>query len=180
MRLPPIPVGAGRRLTNADVVITVHNVCALREGEVVLMDRPRFISGYNRSYMGILSLEDVDIESFKSSAQTWVKGKKRFALRDVVATDDLIDVVTQLCEAGAVMCDAMVPNGLRIPKHAFTAGCMEQVERVADACPDLITCSENTAAYKAWCLSIKGSQQVQMLHSRVDPAPLLDLPQVLP
>ena len=69
MRLPAIPVRAGRRLTNADVVITVHNVCALRDGEVVVMDRPRFISGYNRSYMGLLSLEDADIESLKSSAQ---------------------------------------------------------------------------------------------------------------
>ena len=74
MRLPAIPVGAGRRLTNAEVVITVHNVCALRDGEVVAMDRPRFISGYNRSYMDLLSLEDVDIESLKSSSQTWVKG----------------------------------------------------------------------------------------------------------
>ena len=47
------------------------------------------------------------------------------------------------------MHDAKVPNGLRIPKHDSAAGCMEQVERVADACRDLITCTEDTAAYKA-------------------------------
>ena len=98
MRLPPIPVGAGRRLSNADIVITVHKVVALRDHEVVVMDRPRFISGYNRSQMGVLSLEDVDIETLKSSAQKWVKGTPKFALRNIVATDDVIDVVTQICQ----------------------------------------------------------------------------------
>ena len=180
MRLPAIPVGAGKRLTNADIVITVHNTVSLRDHEVLAMDRPRFVAGYNRSYMGLLSLEDVDIESMKSSARKWSKGKKRFAFRDVVATDDIIDVVTQLCEAGAVMSDATVPSGLRIPKLDSHADVMEKVELVAAQCPELLTCTEETAVYKAWHLSIKGSQQVEMLHSRVDPTPLFDLPEVLP
>ena len=180
MRLPSIPVGAGRRLTMADVMITVHNVVGLRDHEVLAMDRPKSISGYNRSYMGLLSLEDVDIESLKLTARKWVKGSNRFALRDVVASDDLIDVVTQPCRAGAVMKDATVLNGFRIPKHDSTEGSMEQVERVVAAIPDLVTCTEDTAAYKAYCLTVKGSQQVEMLHSRVDPSPLSDLPAVLP
>ena len=145
MRLPPIPVGAGR-LTMADVVITVHNVAGPRDHEVLAMDRPKFISGYNRSYMGLLSLEDVDIESLKLTARKWVKGTKRFALRDVVAGDDLIDVITQLCGAEAVMKDATTPNGLRIPKHDSIQGSVEQVESVVAACPDLVTYTKDTAA----------------------------------
>ena len=99
MRLPSIPVAAGRRLTNADIVITLHHTVARRDPEeVVVIDRPRFIAGYTPSYLGVLALEDVDVEVLKSKAQTWARGRQMFAFRHVVATDDVVDVVTELCQ----------------------------------------------------------------------------------
>ena len=57
---------------------------------------------------------------------------------------------------------------------------MAQVERIAELCHDLITCTEDTSAHKAWCLSIKGAQQIELLHGRINPAPLFKLQDELP
>ena len=116
----------------------------------------------------------------KSTAEEWVKGKQQFALRDVVATDDVVSVVTQLCVAGALLSTDRTPAGLRISKSASEAGNLELFEQLADRLPNFIVCTEDIAEHKTWHLSIQAAQQVEMLHTCVQATPLFALPDVPP
>ena len=117
MRLPAMPVASGRRLGKPDIVVLMHAIFAHRLNEVLLQDRPQRIAGYTQSRMGMLGLGDMSVDALRASTKEWDGAPKTFLLSGVVATDEIIDTVTQLVEAGAIVRqDGRLPSVLRVPK----------------------------------------------------------------
>ena len=71
----------------------------------------------------------------QTHSRQWSRGAIKYCWSRVVATDDVIEVVTQFVLAGAT---AGKPIGMRVPKHASGKIDLERVHQIADACPDLI------------------------------------------
>ena len=100
MRLPTIPLASGRRLTSADIVVTVHESAAELPECIASIDRPQFISGYSPSRMGLLCLDGMNLESLQEHSMQWKPGMKKYMINGVVATEGNLNVITKLVLAG--------------------------------------------------------------------------------
>ena len=181
MRLPAMPVASGRRLTQSDIVVTLHDIISHRPDRVLLQDRPRHVAGYKPGRIGVLSLGDMSVDSMRSSVKQWDKGEKTFVLSGIAPVDETIDTFTLLVSAGAVSSqDGRVAGALRVPKDESHAAQAASLENMAALFPLLVKCVEDTEVHKAWVLTTEGTRRVEVLHGRVNAMPLFDLPLVLP
>ena len=177
MRLPRMPLASARRLNHSDIVVSLHSMVSNCPGEVLLQDAPQRVAGYTQSYMGLLSLNDVDIAHLKANTKEWTGTSKKFVWSSVVATEEIVNVVSQLVQAGAhVRQDGTTPCPLQVPKHPSHADLLAQVTSVAQSFPQFVTCLEDTEVHQAWALTMEGTKQVEMLHGRTNPSLVFELP----
>ena len=180
MRKTAMPVASGRRLGKSDIVVSMHAIVAHRLNEVLLQYRQQRIAGYTQTRMGVLSLGDMSIDILKANTKQWGAPKK-FLLSGVVATDEIIDTVTQLVEAAAIVRqDGRLPSVLRAPKSQSYDDQLASLDGIATLFPLLVTCVEDTAMHRAWALTAEGTRRVEMVHGRIGPMPLFKLPLVQP
>ena len=122
----------------------------------------------------------MDIVDLRQYAMEWKNGGQKYMLMNTTATDDVIDVVSQLVESKAITGQDGKTHGMRIPKDASCNELLERVHSMADRCPDALVCLENTDFHEAWGLTAKATSEIEMLHSRTNPSPCFELPPSLP
>ena len=181
MRLPTVPIASGRRLTSADIVVTVHETVCESPGQISSIDRPQFISGYTPSRMGLLCVDDMNLETMQETSLQWKPGEKKYMINGIVTPEDNISIVTEFVKAAAMTTETGRSNVLRIPKNdPSSSGLLQRVHEFADFSPTLVTRVEETDVHEGWCLSIEASKKIELIHTRVEPTHMFKLPPTLP
>ena len=181
MRLPTIPLASGRRLTSADIVVTVHESASELPECVSSIDRPQFVSGCTSSRMGLLCLHGMKLESLQEHSMQWKPGKKKYMIHGIVATEDNINVITELVQAAAITTATGPSAIMRIAKDdPASSGLLQSVREFAEMCPTYMTRLENTNVHERWCISLEGTNKLELLHQRIEPSHVFKLPPALP
>ena len=180
MRLPQVPVFAGRRLTSADIVVSVHECVTESHEHIATIDRPQFLSGYTPSRMGLLCLADMNIEHLQEHTMQWTLGEKQFMINGIAPTDNTLSVITQFVTASAITNSTGRVDVMRIPKDTSSNDLLLLVHEFAERCSTYVTRVEDTSAHESWCLTLEGTKRLEVVHIRKDPIPVFKLPPTLP
>ena len=103
LRVPKLSLASGRRLRPDDVVISTHAlVSALPDASYVDATPGKTSTpGSANAQVGILSASSCDPNCLIEGSRAWDECSVAYCLSNVVASDDLVIVVTRLVMAGA-------------------------------------------------------------------------------
>ena len=179
---PWISVGAGRRLGDEDIVVSIHEMVSCLAGSRFVVARPKHVGVSGKNTLGVLSVLGLEPAVLRAHTMSWHSDEKAYCIRGVVADDHAIDLVTRLVSAGAFPCGPLDAKPLEVAKVAEQLHIHERLVEMSHpaAHPDLVQCLGDTHVSSKWALTAKGASQLEMLHVRRSPTPVFELPASVP
>ena len=165
LRVPKVSLASGRRLRPDDVVISTHLSVTTSPDASYVDATPGKTStpGSANAQVGILSATSCDPNCLIDGSRAWDECSVAYCLSNVVASHDVVIVVTRLVMAGAYRSSGGAVGQLDVVKVPEEAIFEMALRELAAWLPNSITMISDDALSSAWRLTDEALSHIQAI-----------------